>query len=38
MSKAGKEIENPRAGGRQYYHPTQKDYATFLESSEESGG
>lgn len=24
--------------GRQYYHPLQKDYATFLQTSEESGG
>jgi mannose-6-phosphate isomerase-like protein (cupin superfamily) len=24
--------------GRRYYHPLQKDYATFLETSEESGG
>jgi quercetin dioxygenase-like cupin family protein len=25
-------------GKRRYYHPQQKDYATFLETSEESGG
>jgi mannose-6-phosphate isomerase-like protein (cupin superfamily) len=24
--------------GRRYYHPLQKDYATFLETSEETGG
>jgi quercetin dioxygenase-like cupin family protein len=27
-----------RAGKRRYYHPGQKDYATFLETSEETGG
>ncbi len=38
MSKAGKEIENQASRTRRYYHPIQKDYATFLETSEESGG
>src|SRR3712207_5356398 len=31
-------IEAFKAGKRRYYHPGQKDYATFLETSEESGG
>ena len=31
-------FETPRAGKRRYYHPGQKDYATFLETSEETGG
>jgi quercetin dioxygenase-like cupin family protein len=31
-------IETPKAGKRRYYHPGQKDYATFLETSEETGG
>ena len=31
-------IEALRAGKRRYYHPGQKDYATFLETSEETGG
>jgi mannose-6-phosphate isomerase-like protein (cupin superfamily) len=38
MSKAGEAIDNPRAGERRYYHPIQKDYATFLKTSEETGG
>ena len=29
---------NPAAVERRYYHPIQKDYATFLETSEETGG
>lgn len=34
-----KEVPGKPAGvGRRYYHPLQKDYATFLETSEESGG
>ena len=34
-----KEVPGKSAGvGRRYYHPLQKDYATFLETSEESGG
>jgi quercetin dioxygenase-like cupin family protein len=31
-------LEDFRAGKRRYYHPVQKDYATFLETSEETGG
>ena len=38
MSEAREAIENPRARERRYYHPIQKDYATFLETSEETGG
>ncbi len=38
MSKAGEAIENQASRARRYYHPIQKDYATFLETSEESGG
>jgi quercetin dioxygenase-like cupin family protein len=38
MSGAKGASENMRTGGRRYYHPIQKDYATFLETSEESGG
>ena len=38
MSKAGEAIGNPGARERRYYHPIQKDYATFLETSEETGG
>jgi mannose-6-phosphate isomerase-like protein (cupin superfamily) len=30
--------ENPATGRRRYYHPEQKDYATFLKTSEETGG
>jgi quercetin dioxygenase-like cupin family protein len=30
--------KTPRAAERRYYHPTQKDYATFLKTSEETGG
>jgi quercetin dioxygenase-like cupin family protein len=34
-----KEVSGKMVGvGRRYYHPLQKDYATFLETSEESGG
>jgi quercetin dioxygenase-like cupin family protein len=34
-----KEVPGKPAGmGRRYYHSLQKDYATFLETSEESGG
>jgi mannose-6-phosphate isomerase-like protein (cupin superfamily) len=29
---------SPAREGRRYYHPEQKDYATFLETSEETGG
>jgi mannose-6-phosphate isomerase-like protein (cupin superfamily) len=38
MSRAEDTIENPAARKRRYYHPTQKDYATFLKTSEETGG
>ena len=38
MSEAREAIDNPRARERRYYHPIQKDYATFLETSEETGG
>ena len=31
-------IETLRSGKRRYYHPGQKDYATFLQTSEETGG
>ena len=31
-------FETALAGGRRIYNPIQKDYATFLETSEESGG
>ena len=31
-------IETLRAGKRRYYHPGQKDFATFLKTSEETGG
>jgi quercetin dioxygenase-like cupin family protein len=31
-------LENPATGSRRYYHPEQKDYATFLKTSEETGG
>lgn len=36
--RANDTIENMRTGKRRYYHPGQKDYATFLETSEETGG
>src|ERR671916_2516973 len=35
MRGAGETRENAR---RRYYHPLQRDYATFLESSAETGG
>ena len=38
MLKAGDVIENLATPQRRYYHPIQKDYATFLETSEETGG
>jgi quercetin dioxygenase-like cupin family protein len=31
-------IENRATATRRYYHPLQKDYATFLKTSEETGG
>ena len=30
--------EKTVGAGRRYYHPLQKDYATFLQTSEEAGG
>ncbi len=33
-----KEIRERQQEKRRYYHPIQKDYATFLETSEETGG
>lgn len=37
--KNQEKIENPASTvGRRIYHPIQKDYATFLETSEETGG
>jgi quercetin dioxygenase-like cupin family protein len=36
--KKTEKIENPKADKQRYYHPLQKDYATFLETSEETGG
>jgi quercetin dioxygenase-like cupin family protein len=48
MERSSEVIENPSSGRRlpsretaeerRYYHPIQKDYATFLETSEETGG
>ena len=38
MPNSGDAIENPVAGERRYYHPIQKDYATFLKTSEETTG
>jgi quercetin dioxygenase-like cupin family protein len=38
MSKASDVMENPGIGERRYYHPIQKNYATFLKTSEETGG
>jgi mannose-6-phosphate isomerase-like protein (cupin superfamily) len=38
MSEARHAVEKTVGSGRRYYHPLQKDYATFLETSEESGG
>ena len=36
--KETRKTENATSVGRRYYHPGQKDYATFLETSEETGG
>ena len=30
--------EDPGGQARRYYHPEQRDYATFLKTSEETGG
>jgi mannose-6-phosphate isomerase-like protein (cupin superfamily) len=38
MSNAGDAIDNKVTAVRRYYHPIQKDYATFLQTSEETGG
>jgi quercetin dioxygenase-like cupin family protein len=38
MSEARHEVGKTVGVGRRYYHPLQKDYATFLETSEETGG
>jgi mannose-6-phosphate isomerase-like protein (cupin superfamily) len=38
MYKAGDQSRDPATGRRRYYHPEQKDYATFLETNEETGG
>ena len=37
MRSAGDATES-RVTTRRYYHPLQKDYATFLKTSEETGG
>jgi quercetin dioxygenase-like cupin family protein len=36
--KKTEKIENPKVDKQRYYHPIQKDYATFQETSEETGG
>ncbi len=38
MARAEDVAENPTGEDRRYYHPLQKDYTTFLETSEETGG
>ena len=38
MSEAKDAVEKRVDAARRYYHPLQKDYATFLETSEETGG
>jgi mannose-6-phosphate isomerase-like protein (cupin superfamily) len=38
MYEAGEQSRDPVTGRRRYYHPDQKDYATFLKTSEETGG
>ncbi len=38
MSEAKDVTGKPVGAGRRYYHPLQRDYATFLETSEETGG
>ena len=38
MTEAKDVSERTLGAGRRYYHPLQRDYATFLETSEESGG
>ncbi len=38
MSHAGDAIDNKMTRVQRYYHPIQKDYATFLQTSEETSG
>ena len=38
MTEAKDVSERTLGAGRRYYHPLQRDYATFLETSEETGG
>ena len=38
MSGAGDRIQKQATARRRYYHPTQKDYATLLQTCEETGG
>ena len=38
MTRAEDVTETPAGEDRRYYHPVQKDWATFLETSEETGG
>ncbi len=38
MASIADGIENRATATRRYYHPLQKDYATFLKTSEETGG
>jgi quercetin dioxygenase-like cupin family protein len=38
MYEAGGKIQDSATGKRRYYHPAQKDPATFLQTSEETGG
>ena len=38
MQEARDAVGKTVGAGRRYYHPLQKDYATFLETSEETGG
>lgn len=38
MSRAGDAIEDLKAGRRRYHNPLYKDHATFLQTSEETGG
>ena len=38
MARAEDVAENPTGEDQRYYHPLQKDYTTFLETSEETGG
>ncbi len=38
MNEARDVVGKTVGAGRRYYHPLQRDYATFLETSEETGG